>query len=157
MAKRSEEGAEKAPEITIINHEARWTRFPIQTVPERFKRLKPHQRQVHQKIVALKPGANTIDLADWKGVRGERGEDDDRESVDLAALHIDDGLIQEIVKPIHTMAVGEAIKIVKMTIDEPILLGVQGRDKRTKVQQAVKAQLLAIKGDAHTARQLAAN
>ena len=157
MAKRTEDGGEKPPEITIINHEARWTRFPIQSVPERFRRLKPHQRQVHNKIVALKPGANTISLADWQIIRGKRGGDDERDSVDLAEQHVDDGLLQEITKPIHTMPVAEAIKIVKMTIDEPILLGVQGRDKRTKVQAAVTAQLLAIKGDAHTARQLAAN
>lgn len=155
MPKRSEAGG-AAPTLTIVNHEARWTRFPIQWVPDRFKALKPHQRTVQNKVLQLKPGANTVDLADWKTIRGERAGDDDRESVDLAAGLVEDGTLQELEKPIHTMPVAEAVKVVKLTIDLAILLGVKGKDKRQRVQSAVVKQLKAIKDDAHTAQQLAA-
>lgn len=152
MSKASEAGG-ASPKITVINHEARWTRIPIQFVGERFKRLKPEQRTTHNKIVSLKPGANSIDLALWKQIRGEREEGDDRESVDLVEKLIEAGTIQEVQRPIHSMPVGEAVAIVNLTIDVPILLGVQAKDKRSGVQKAVLKQLEALKGDAHTQQQ----
>lgn len=146
MPKRSDAGgAAPKPTITIVNSEARWIRFPIQWIHPRFAKLLPHQRQVQNRVVQIGPGANTIDAEDWALIRSAGDE-----KIDLAEKWIDDGILREIEKPIHTMPVGEAVAIVKLTIDMPILLGVKGKDKRQKVQDAVEKQIAAISQDAHT-------
>lgn len=123
--------------VIVVNSQLRIRRYPKQYVPDRFKEMPPDKRRVDLKVVELRPGANSVDREEWAQV--EEAVTDDLGS----------GVLRVLEKPIPQLPEADAIRIVKSTIDEPILLGAQAGEKREKVKKAIRRQLGEIRKLAH--------
>ena len=134
-------GGAAAQQITIVNSEPRIRRYGLQSVPERFAKQPPHQRECRLQSIPLKPGANLVDADAWDRLK----KNDSRISKDLG-----DGKIAELRTPIHKLPEPDAIRIVKLTIERPILLGAQAKETRETVKRALTKQLKEIARTAHT-------
>lgn len=125
--------------ITVINTEARFRRYPLQTVPERFKDQPINLRKVTMKVLVLKPGAQHVDRELW----------DHPNIKAITKKDIEDQVLRVLEKPVNMLSEKAAIKVVRMTIDRPILLGIKVKEKREKVLEAIDRQLVGIAKVAH--------
>ncbi len=132
-------GAAAAATTTVVNSEQRIRRYPRQVVPERFKDRAPKDRIVELKTMNLNPGANTVNLADWR-----RLDEDSRVQKDVA-----NGILRELVTPIHKLPPSEAVAIIRNTISKPILEGALAKETREVVRLALRKQLKGIAKNAH--------
>ena len=143
MARSSRGDTAVAEELTVINTEARFRRYPLQEVPSRFKDLPPHQRRVVVRTLVLKPGAQHVDMELWNHPNVQK----------ILAPDLADQVIRVLEKPIHQLSERAAIRVVQMTIDAPILKGARALETRKKVLRAINKQLTDMVKTAHIQRQ----
>jgi hypothetical protein len=137
MAKSSR--GDDVDQITIINTEARFKRYPLQTVPERFKDEPARLQRIVVDALVLKPGAQRVDRKLWEHPHIQA----------IASRDVDSQILRVLEKPIHTLQEGAALRLIRMTIDRPILLGAQAKETRPKVKKAILKQLREIGKIAH--------
>ena len=81
----------------------------------------------------LKPGLNSIDVADWSEAKKQR----------MTQVHLEQGIFIEMkeVDSLRQLSPPEALKMIELSVDKPMLHEWRREDKRTVVAKALSARL----------------